>query len=203
MPAQVLEINKFMNKLILIILFVMPSFLIAQVKTVVFDYEKTSFDNNQPLPAETNWMITGNAGSQVNMIEVNVFDSERKNNALYSNIWKRLSDNTNQVFYLPVNYKLKGNNSYDIQINYFRKVVSAEKKQLHQELSKSLNTYVDMTYKLSKSKISLTTSYSNIMNDLNSLVNTSTEMYRTQHGIAKSSSSKTAGSPIEEHTTKS
>lgn len=170
-----------MSKFILTLLFLLPLTITAQVKTVVFDYEKASFNNNQPLPAETNWMITGHAGSQVSMIEVNLYASDRGKNPLYTNLWKRVGDNQSLVFYLPVNYKLKGNSTYDVKVNYFRKVVSEEKNQIMQELAKSIDAYVDMTYKLSKSKISLTNSYTNIINDLNSIVYTSTNLYRTRN----------------------
>ena len=53
----------------------------AQHATVVYNYERNNFNENQPLPAETNFILNGGVNGDVNQVEVAVYRAkDRKKN---------------------------------------------------------------------------------------------------------------------------
>ena len=50
--------------------------IIGQHQAVSFDYEKASFNNNQPLPAESHILVQGDVPKNVTIIELSVFDGK-------------------------------------------------------------------------------------------------------------------------------
>jgi hypothetical protein len=102
--------------------------LMAQKPTVSFDYAKENFNENQPLPAEVYFTLTSPISKQVMAVGVDIYRGKdsKKSNPLYSGLWKRNNGNLTEVFYLPVNYKLRGSDEYDFVLNYYRKVTDSE-----------------------------------------------------------------------------
>jgi hypothetical protein len=158
----------------------------AQTSTVVFDYEKASLNDNQPLPAEKNFSITGSVSSQYSMVEVLVYDrkSRGKKPPLYQNIWKRSIEKPNAgQFYLPVNYKLRGNDEYDFSINFYRTGEANEVVNLRNDLLKAIEAYLQQNLISGKGTLSIRNSATKMLNDLNTLVKNSLVLYKNQAEI--------------------
>ena len=53
-----------------------PLRVVAQYEVAAYSQEASYFNNGQPLPAETNLLITGQAPEGVNRIEVSIFKAK-------------------------------------------------------------------------------------------------------------------------------
>lgn len=157
---------------------------IAQKPTVAFDYEKENFNENQPLPAETYFVITSPISVQVMAVEVILYrgkDVERKK-TLFNAVWKRREGDQNQVFYLPINYKLRGSDEYDFVINYYRKVTAEEKIELSTSLNNLLRIYVDQAFNQDSKKIQLIKNTQQTVEEMNSIVSSALKRYQSTIG---------------------
>jgi hypothetical protein len=60
------------RKLTLLLLFPVMT-LNAQFKSVQYNYEKNWLGENQPLPAESQWMLNGSLPAGIDMVELTLF----------------------------------------------------------------------------------------------------------------------------------
>lgn len=159
--------------------------IIGQHQAVSFDYEKASFNNNQPLPAESHILVQGDVPKNVTIIELSVFDGKGREDRkpLYTVLWKKPFDKEAERFNLPVNYKLRGSSEYDFKMSFFTPISKEERKALAQQVSQHLDTYIEQTFSVNKSSIKLTNSSRQIMNDLNEIVFKGMEHYRNRTNI--------------------
>ncbi len=158
--------------------------LMAQKPTVSFDYAKENFNENQPLPAEVYFTITSPISKQVMAVGVDIYRGKdlKKDDPLYSGLWKRNNGNMAEVFYLPINYKLRGNDEYDFVLNYFRKVTETEQAQVSKRLYQLLQTYTDQAFEKGK-RVELIKNTSQTIEDYNEVVNTALKRYKNASGI--------------------
>ncbi len=156
----------------------------AQKPTVSFDYAKENFNENQPLPAEVYFTLTSPISKQVMAVGVDIYRGKdsKKNEPLYSGLWKRNNGNMTEVFYLPINYKLRGSDEYDFVLNYFRKVTETEQAQVSSRLYQLLQTYTDQAFEKGK-KVDLIKNSSQTVADYNEVVNTALARYKNTSGI--------------------
>lgn len=150
----------------------------AQYKPVLYDYEKNYFNQGQPLPAESYLMFSGNAQKDVSAVQIEVFRPRKKHKeALYEFTWKRSYSNTSENFEVPINYKLRGGNEYDFEINTYRKASETEKSNLQSILNSSLDAYVDGVINVERRKLSFSQAPGAMIQDLNDIVNNGTMFY--------------------------
>ncbi|WP_218127046.1 hypothetical protein [Catalinimonas alkaloidigena] len=152
----------------------------AQTATVVFNYERSQFNDNQPLPAGENFTLTGEVNGQVSMVEVKIYpkDANLSKAPLYRNLWKGAFSGEAQTFYLPVNYKLRDNTPYDFVINYYRRITNQELREVQRQLYTYLDAYVDQSITSNGKRVKLEKGPNEMVNDLNSVVNSSLAMYQ-------------------------
>lgn len=151
----------------------------GQYKAVNFDYEKSYFNQGQPLPAEDYFMVAGAINTGIDLVEVEVHRSGRmeKNKPLYSTTWKRSFANVGQTFELPMNYKLRGNSEYDFVINTYRKASQTEKDNLKQILNSSLDAYVDGIISIERRRLAIDKPAGGMISDMNDIVRNGTQFY--------------------------
>jgi len=156
----------------------------AQKPTVSFDYAKENFNENQPLPAETYFMVTSPISKQVMGVGIQIHRGKEsgKKAALYEGFWKRAGGNADEVFYLPVNYKLRGNDEYDFTIQYYRKVTEKEQVEVAKILYQLIDAYIDQAFDGGK-KLELLKNTQQTIDDLNSVVNTALSRYKNLSGL--------------------
>ncbi len=157
-------------------------FSFAQYETVEFNYEKSTFNNGQPLPAETYFEITGQISRTINMVEVQIYDENGypERDPLYSKIWKRPFNNTTERFVVPLNYNLRGAEEYDFAVLYFRKASEGEIAAFKKELYANLDAYIDQNLDFTQKRISLLKDTRSMVEDMNQIVHSAMSYYRTQ-----------------------
>jgi hypothetical protein len=76
-------------------------FAVGQTGSVVLNYDESNFNNNQPLPVAKNFIITGPIGSDVTMVEVEIFSDKPKSNEkpLYRSLWKQNNAQRTNIFF--------------------------------------------------------------------------------------------------------
>ncbi len=156
----------------------------AQKQTIRFDYERSSFNMDQPLPSEEHFFVSGEISEAVSMVEIVIKPGKRNRDfVLYQNRWKRSYNDTRQQFLLPVNYNLRGGSEYDILLNYYRYVSPQELENLKEGLNSELEAYVDQSLVLSKKRIRLVKSVPAMVSDMNALVNSALSYYRSNQNV--------------------
>lgn len=169
-----------MKKVIVLFVFLFSISLYAQYPVVTFNYERSGFNEGQPLPSETYFILNGAVSTQVRMVEMVLYaNADLKKQELYSSVWKREFNNTKQSFSMPVHYKLRSDRDYTVVLNYYREAQQAEIENLRQELNYTLDAYVDLNFIQGKKSFSLVKNSSAMISDLNSIVNESLKNYRS------------------------
>src|SRR5690606_41559885 len=65
---------------------------------------------NQKLPAETPWMLSGVLPQNISSIGVEIYGStDRSKDPLHTAVWSQPLDGIPTNFYIPVNYNLRSN----------------------------------------------------------------------------------------------
>ncbi len=158
----------------------------AQHATVVYNYERNYFNENQPLPAETNFVVNGGIDGDVNIVEINIFRSgdQKQKRALYKGVWKRPFGNSGEMFSVPMNYKMRGNGEYDFRIDYYRSLTEAEREYLRIKLFQTLDAYVVSAFEVTNAEVKLLKPYKQVISDLNSIVDDALSVYQNRAGLA-------------------
>ncbi|MCJ8164157.1 hypothetical protein MKJ04_04835 [Pontibacter sp. E15-1] len=170
-----------MKKLYTLIIFLLISTSVfAQYKTVVFNYDRTYFNEGQPLPAESNFILTGEAGGEVEMVELAIYGSpDTSKDPLYRNVWKKRPSGTDNNFTLPVNYPLRGNEKYTFLLNFYEAAPAQQQRQLLRQLNAALDAYIDQSYVVSRGSVELRKHPKNMRSDMNAIVSQGLGLYRS------------------------
>lgn len=167
-------------------LFVIALFTIslaqAQYKPVIFDYNKSLFDEGNPLPAETFFMLQGEVPADVDLVSAILLAKDGKE-LLYKGVWKRAAGDKGNTFQIPVSYRLRSNDEYSFRINYFKEVDQESSNKFQKQLYGYLDGYIDQTIQIEKNRIRLNEPVSRIMDNLNDIVNRSSAYYDNKSNI--------------------
>lgn len=160
----------------------LPLKIFGQYKTLILNYEKSAFGDNEPLPARKYFNITGVISSEMGYVEVVFYTAKdkRKGDPIYQNFWKRDLNSQSTKFTTPIHYKLREGRSYDVIVRYFKKTTSLEKDSLRSGLLKILEAYVNQSYEASGKKVKFRKSTKRMLMDLNKVVTTGAMLYRTR-----------------------
>jgi hypothetical protein len=172
--------KKNMKNLLLALFVSVAAFAHAQHSTLILDYEKSCFGENEPLPANKNFVITGVSGNNIPYVEVQIFNGKHKADeaAIYQNFWKRDLNSQSTKFIIPINQKLRENRDYDILVRYYRTATDAERATLQADITKTIDAYVMQSFKQSLDKINFERSPKKMVADLNKIVTEGTSRYR-------------------------
>lgn len=163
-------------------------FLFAQeYKMVVFDYEKSYFGENEPLPAEKFFMLTGGITNNIFFVEVQVFNPKRnhnKNEPEYTGEWKRGIQNQGALTYsVPINTKLRQKAQYDVLINFYRDISPEEKDSMRAYIFQGIHQYIEQSYRQKGRKVTWRNPYKDVIKDLNDIVQGRLATYRMRTQI--------------------
>lgn len=158
--------------------------LYSQHKSVTYSDTKNWFNEGQPLPAESNWMLYGTLPSNGQMTTLEIFKTENTDkNLLYASEWKMPLDAVVRQFVMPVNYNLRGNDEYTFAISYYRKVTFKEKVKLQELVNDGIDAYIGQSVTASNKNVSLRKHPKLIVQDLNQLVSDGVMLYKSANGI--------------------
>ncbi len=140
-----------MNIFILLLVLCCSFTVQAQYKTVNFNYERSYFNEGQPLPAQNQMMVNGEVSSEVQMVQLKIFrTSNTDKTPLHTALWKRPDNNLQNTFTLPVNYKLNGGSDYTFL------VFPISSSQYHENITRRiLSEYADQNIEYLKNWILL------------------------------------------------
>ncbi|WP_338766994.1 hypothetical protein WAF17_04930 [Bernardetia sp. ABR2-2B] len=178
------------NILLLSIFTIFNSFLFlqneanAQYATAVFEYEKSSFNNSQALPAEENLMISGAAQPETVLVEIVILDdkSNRKDDPkpLFVATWVRPPYSSIGTFTVPVNYKLRGSSKYDVQVDYYRRITDMERENLRQDLYNNLFAYTEQSFTVERKRARVIGGTAQLVRNLNEIARKGLSLYRNR-----------------------
>ncbi|PSR57011.1 hypothetical protein AHMF7605_27760 [Adhaeribacter arboris] len=155
--------------------------VVAQYKTVVFNYERAYFDDGQPLPAENKFIISGEASANVEIVEVKIYHSPNiKKSPFYQNTWEKRATSPPATFTLPVNQPLRGNQEYTLVLNYYSKASEEQQQQLIAQINSALGAYIDQSYQMERSSITMLQHPKTMRSDLNAIVQQGLSLHRNQ-----------------------
>lgn len=173
-----------MKRILYLLLFMLSGYLAeAQYKTVLFDYNKSFFNEGNPLPAESFLMLQGQVPADVNLVSANIMSADGKQ-TLHKAVWKRADGDQSSTFQIPVTYKLHSDDKYSIRINYFKEIDQQNSEQFKEQLFTYLDAYLDQTIAIERNRIRLNEPVSRIIDNLNKIVERSTAYYDNKSNIA-------------------
>lgn len=173
------------NKILLAFLILLSTTVAnAQFKSVQYDYEKNWFGENQDLPAETPWMLSGILPPDISMVAVEIYGSDNRSKPpLHTAVWSKSVDGDQPSFFVPVNYSLRSNSAYTIEIKYFRDVTQIEKDNLKQDVYNAVRSYLELNIVASNNNVELKKNPKTMMKDLDKLMNDGLVLFRSNLNV--------------------
>ena len=174
-----------LNKILLTAIILLSAiFAKAQFQSVQYDYEKNWFGENQKLPAETAWMLSGVLPEDITMVAVEIYgSSDRSNQPLHTAIWTKSLEGEQPNFYVPVNYNLHSNSSYTIELKYYRKVLPVEKENLKRDVYDAVRAYLELNIVADKNDADLNKNPKAMVKDLNKLMEDGLVLFKNNLNI--------------------
>jgi hypothetical protein len=170
--------------LLLVLTFAVVFTANAQYKTMILNYEKSSFGENEPLPTNKNFIINGVVNSNIAYVDVKIFSKKGMDDkTIFSTFWKRDLNSQSLNFNLPINFHLREGKEYDFLIQYFRETSASERKKLEENLNSTLAAYIQQAFKISDKELELVNGNKKTLNDLNKIVTTGLTNYRTRTAV--------------------
>lgn len=181
--------NPYYNALLLLlistsILFAFSTTLIAQDQEMPYNIAQSNFGNGAPLPSEESFTVTGPIGEEITLVSFTLYSKNdgMDDSPLFENYWKKsFADDGGSSFYIPVSYKLKGGDAYNISISYYKKINQDEYDYIAQSLNIYLGAYIDQHTQLTHDKIKLLKRPSEMVSDLNDIVKSALLNYRVEN----------------------
>ncbi|QHT66744.1 hypothetical protein GXP67_08760 [Rhodocytophaga rosea] len=154
----------------------------AQYKTVLFDYNKSFFNEGNPLPAESFLLLQGEVPSGIHLVSASIFSADGKQ-LLHKATWKRATGDQGNTFQIPITYKLHSDASYSVRINYYKEMDDQNSEKFREQLYTYLDAYLDQTIAIERNRIRLNEPVARIIDNLNKIVNQSTTYYDNRSNI--------------------
>ncbi len=156
----------------------------AQYKTVNFHYERSYFNEGQPLPAQNRLMLNGEVATDIQMVQLKIYKTSNTDKTpLHASLWKRPDNNLQNSFTLPVNYQLDGGSEYTFVINYFKPASDAQRQSLHAVLEDVLYQYLEQSVQIKKRSITLLKNPRLMMKEMNQIVGTTMTYYENKNNF--------------------
>lgn len=172
-----------LKKITLLLLFPVMT-LNAQFKGVQYNYEKNWLGENQPLPAESQWMLNGMLPAGIDMVELTLFGSTDFNKKpLFTADYRKPTGYQERSFSIPVNYVLRGNSEYTLRINYFRTTTPEEIDMLGEMIQQAVASYLKMSVISGRNSVSLARHPRLMRQELDQIVIKGLELYRNKVGV--------------------
>ncbi len=172
-----------MKKMLLFFLtFCLMTNVNAQYETLVLNYEKSCFGENEPLPTRQNFIVTGVINNNINYVEVNIYAKKgvEKGDPIYSTFWKKSLNSKSLNFSIPINFNLRESKEYDIEFKFYKPTDDIERKRLYKELNEAFGMYISQAFKVSDKELELVKSEKRVVKDLNKITLNIFSRYRTR-----------------------
>jgi len=152
----------------------------AQLATVVYDPERRTLNEGQPLPAETRWMLTGPVAERMTLAELQLFDRKDQKRLLFTGRWEQSEWSNEPRFLINVDEKLHGSREYTVVIAFFEPIPSEVSTEVADQLAAALSAYVDEQVEIRRGRTKLLKPVGQMMEEMNALVTKGISNYRTR-----------------------
>jgi hypothetical protein len=181
-----LKKNGFMRQVQLLLFFFLLWISVplqGQYVLVNYDYELSTFNENKPLPSETQMIISGAIPDKVQMVEIRIYSHDGNENRapFHTAAWKRPFNKPSGEFRVPINFRLRASKKYDLSLLYFKAIDTDEKERLFDQLLESLGAYIDQII-LFDGKLKLEKKPGQALSDMDEIVTTGLSNYRSLSG---------------------
>ncbi len=165
--------------------FLIPFSLMAQFETVVYDYSKNWFGENEDLPAEQRWLVKGDLPEGVKRVELQIYrPANRGDRFLYSSDFQRSADAEEQrQFSIPVNFKLRGSTQYNLKMLYFVEASDEDMVRLNRMVNEALTAYLNQSVVAGRRQVSLVKHPRLMIQELDQIVMDGLDLYRNRMGV--------------------
>lgn len=164
--------------------FLLSQMTYGQYETVVYDYSKNWFGENQPLPAEERWMLTGQIPEDIYMVELQIFQPHSKQDKLlHTSNYQRPPGSSAAQFTIPVNFKLRGSTNYNLKVLYFEKASPADMQRLSDMVNSALTAYLNQSVVAGRRQVELAKHPRLMKQELDQIVMDGLGLYRNRMGI--------------------
>lgn len=170
------------TRTLLTVLTVIPLSLsvVAQYQPVVFDPGSNLLGNGQPLPAEKQWSITGPVSAGIGLVEARVYEDVAMKRLAAKGRWARTEFDNDPSFKINLDQKLRGNDKYTVELGFYSPIGRQASDTLAARLSAYLFAYVDQSVEISSNRTHLTKPVAQVMEELNIIVRSGTDNYRSR-----------------------
>ncbi len=153
-----------------IILLLIMSIAESQVPTVIFQREIQGFDGGISLPAQKNFVISGDIPEIITKVEVKIYNDSRLEKLYYSAGWSRgLADNST-IFKVPVNQLLRSNEEYTFVLKFYTGIEKNENIQIGDMLQNVISEYVNAQTRIKRTYLVFNKPPEAMLNELNAIV---------------------------------
>lgn len=142
----------------------------SQVPTVIFQQETQGFDGGISLPAQKNFIISGNVPELINKVELEIYTNNRLDKLIYSAAWSRNISDKSTTFTIPVNQFLRSNAEYTIVLDFYTKVERQEQVLKVEGLLNILSEYINAQTRINRKSLSFNKPPEALLNDMNAIV---------------------------------
>ncbi len=158
----------------------------AQFESVQYDYEKNWFGENQKLPAETPWILSGVLPQNISSVAVEIYSSDnREKDPLHTSVWTSpVGTDSATNFFIPVSYSLRSSTKYTIEIKYYRDMTPVEKTNLKQQVYDAVRSYVQLNVVASKNDVDLNKDPKEMVKDLNKLMRDGLVLFKSKLNVS-------------------
>jgi hypothetical protein len=171
---------KFDQLLTALLLLGLPLLSQAQYTEVSLDFESAYIGENNPLPAETNLLVSGAIPAYIDRVAINLYHHRGRDqrDPLHKAVWQRPLENTADSYSLPVNYRLRSSSEYDIEVLYYKSVSEQEREALLTSISSRLELYLDTQRQPNEPGIKWNQKPKRLLQDMNALLAADLQTYR-------------------------
>ncbi|MDY0217186.1 MAG: hypothetical protein RBS19_09540 [Bacteroidales bacterium] len=153
----------------------------AQERSVKVDFESESFFNNPKIPFDKPFAISGEAGSEIEFVKVNI-SYQGKDFVLHSFAWNRCEDNKSETFNIVVPPILKSNTKYDFNVVIYKLLSQTQKEYLHKNIEDRVRFLLMNNIYFDGKKVTVNKP-KDVYQKLSQLITESFTLYESKNGI--------------------
>ena len=164
----------------------------AQKRSVLVEPQKRKINQDAPLPAQAYFNIQVPVSSETGIVQVNIYKGKNTNDLFEQAYWVRPVNFAGDFAELPIDSKLKSNSNYSFQVTIYNQLGDSQRVRLHQLLHRHIDNYLDAILQTDNNRLDLARKPTQVMVDLNLIVNKSLSGYRNLQNKSFEGFSETA-----------
>ncbi len=167
---------------LLILLFCVFGSVKAQMQSVSLDISQSEINGGNALPAEEAFQIRGEIPSEIGLVTMTIFPSNKSAKAGHMYDWRTTFGYQERAFQLQVSDPLRSNQNYDMVFQFYQKAETDQIREVRELIHQNLEAYVSTITEVRKSGIKLSESQPVIMENLDQIVLQGTRNFALPRG---------------------